>query len=51
MNDRCMFIADEIACCYVDDFLKLPAERFHGNVFAGLLPNVQRHADMFYLTH
>jgi len=26
-------------------------EGFHGNVFAGLLPNVQRHADMFYLTH
>ena len=51
MNDRCYFIADEIACCYVDDFLNLPAERFQGNVYVGLLPATQRHANMFFLTH
>ena len=32
MGDRCYFIADEIACCYVDDFLNLQVEHFYGNV-------------------
>lgn len=49
--DRTLFLADEVACMFVDDFLVLPAERIVGNVFCGLTPAVERHSALWEFTH
>ena len=51
MDDRTLFLADEIACAYVDDWLVLPAEPALGNVWEGLPSAVKRHGECWALTH
>lgn len=51
MKGRCLFIADEIACAYVDDFCNLPFIRVLGYVIAPLSEAQQRHRDCFALVH
>lgn len=51
MSDRTLFLLDEIACMFVDDFMVLPSERIMGNVYAGLTPAVQRHEVLWAFTH
>jgi hypothetical protein len=51
MDDRCMFIAHEIGCAMLDDFLQLPSVSFHTNVCEGVDEGIARHDAMFALTH
>lgn len=51
MQDRCLFLADEVACAFVDDFLVLPADWIVGNIYRGLTESVLRHDLLFFLTH
>lgn len=48
---RTLFMADDIACMFVDDFFNLPAERIIGNVYCGLTPAVERHDFLWSGTH
>lgn len=48
---HCLFLQQDISCCFFDDFMVLPAEHILGNVYAGLTPAVQRHSDFWAHTH
>lgn len=49
--DKCFFIASEIACMQVDDFLNLPYEQLLGRVVAPVSASYERHSFMFRYTH
>lgn len=51
MNDRSTWIANEIACMFVDDFLNLPAHQVSGYVWEPLKDAEQRHRDCWAFTH
>lgn len=51
MEDRCIFLLQEIACAYIDDFMLLPIQPAYQNVVEGLPEAVQRHDDFFVFTH
>jgi hypothetical protein len=51
MEDRAMFLQDEINCAYMDDWTVLPNEWLSANVHRELLPAIERHELAFYLTH
>lgn len=51
MTDRTLFLAQEIACMYVDDFLNLPIVPAPRNVVEGVPEAVERMNALFELTH
>lgn len=48
---HCLFIMDDIAIMFIDDFCNLPAEHMIGNVYVGLPDNVARHDALWRGTH
>ncbi len=51
MEDRALFLQDEVTTAFVDDFLVLPADWIVGNVYMGLTESVLRHDLMFQFAH
>lgn len=53
MNDRTLFLADEIHCAFVDDFMSIRVAdgAYLGNVYIGWPPAMERHAAFFRFTH
>jgi hypothetical protein len=51
MNDRSLFIQDEIACSMVDDFCVLPYTPIVGRVVKPVSAAYERHIALFAYTH
>lgn len=51
MKDRTIWMADEIACMFVDDFMNLPAHQVLGYVWEPVQGAEQRHRDCWAFTH
>ena len=51
MKDRATWMADEIACMFVDDFMNLPAHQVLGYVWEPEQGAEQRHRDCWAFTH
>jgi hypothetical protein len=51
MNDRCLFLQDEITIAFVDDFFVLPFKPILGNIYQGLNEATERHDLMFQYVH
>ena len=51
MEGRSTWIADEIACMFVDDFMNLPAHQVLGYVWEFEQGAEQRHRDCWAFTH
>jgi hypothetical protein len=51
MENRCLFLQDEVTIAFVDDFLVLATRRVFGNVFEGLPEPAERHDLMFQFVH
>lgn len=51
MDDRALFLQDEITHAFFDDFMVLPIAYQHANVIVSMPEAQQRHSDCFKLAH